>query len=271
MSARATLIMVVALLVPVVSPAEAPDAATLLDGMLKAAGGLQAFRDLGVIEIAFVEEETTAKGTQQSRRSTAYVDASTLSSMRLELPGDIIIARDGSKGWATRSGTPDDRPQTPKVALATLNQRLFPLLLPFTATLDGVRLGAVTDTSLEGQPAWRVAVSFPQGFFVAPSMATTWYLHIRQDDGSLLAAEFVPPPEVRTVSSEGIRYRVLKQAPIGSGVQLPVQVLLDGIDLNGSPTGHVQVTKMQVTVRGPYDRTLFLSPAELEALEDRMD
>ena len=68
-----------------------------------------------------------------------------------------------------------------------------------------------------------------------------------------------------------IRYRVLKQAAIGSGAQLPVQVLLDGIDLNGSPTGHVRVTKMQVTVRGPFDPKLFLSPQELEALEDRMD
>jgi len=68
-----------------------------------------------------------------------------------------------------------------------------------------------------------------------------------------------------------IRYRVLKQAAIGSGAQLPVQVLLDGIDLNGSPTGHVRVTKMQLTLRGPFDPKLFLSPQELEAIEERMD
>ena len=51
-------------------------------------------------------------------------------------------------------------------------------------------------------------------------------------------------------------------------MQLPVQVLLDGIDLNGSPTGHVRVTKMQATVRGPYDPKLFLHPLEVQALED---
>jgi hypothetical protein len=271
MSARVAVIVLAALLVPAVSPAAPPDAAALLDGMLEAAGGLQGFRDLGMIEIALTEEETTSGSSQRTQRSTAYVDATTLTNLRLELPGEIVVARGGAKGWATRAGVPDDRPQTPRMALATLNQRLFPLLLPFTATMEGVRLGAVNETSFEGEPAWRVAVRFQENFFIAPSMATTWYLYIRKADGSLLAAEFLPPPEVRDVRDEGIRYRVLKQAPIGAGVKLPVQVLLDGIDLNGSPTGHVRVTKMQVTVRGPYDPTLFLHPLEVQAMGGKKD
>ena len=271
MSARAALIVLAVLMVPAASPAAPPEAAALLEGMLQAAGGLQAFRDLGVIEIALTDEETKTDGTQRSQHATAYLDARTLSSLRLDLPGDIVVARHGAKGWATRAGVPDDRPQAPRMAVGTLNQRLFPLLLPFTATMDGVRFGAVNETSFEGQPAWRVAVTFPDDFFIAPSMATTWYLHIHKNDGSLLGAEFLPPPSVREVSSEGIRYRVLKQATIGSGAKLPVQVLLDGIDLDGSPTGHVRVTKMQVTVRGPYEPTLFLHPLELRALEDSMD
>ncbi|HOC43304.1 MAG TPA: hypothetical protein PKJ99_09875 [Thermoanaerobaculales bacterium] len=271
MSARAVLIVLAALLVPAVAPAGPPEAAALLDGMLQAAGGIEAFRDLGVLEIALTEEETTADGTPHSRRATAYLDARTLSSLRLELPGDVVVARHGGNGWSTRAGAPDERPQASRMAVGTLNQRLFPLLLPFTATMEGVRLGAVNETSFEGVPAWRVAVSFPEGFFIAPSMSTTWYLHIRKDSGALLAAEFLPPPSVREVRSEGIRYRVLKHGAIGAGTQLPVQVLLDGIDLNGSPTGHVRITKMQVTVRGPFDPSLFLHPLELQALEDRMD
>ena len=271
MSTRAVPLILAALLVPAALPAAPPEAAVLLEGMLQAAGGLQAFRDFGVIEIALAEEETAADGTQHTKQSTAFVDARTLSNMRLDLPGEVVVARNGANGWSTRAGVPDDRPQGSRMAVGTLNQRLFPLLLPFTATMDGVQLGAVNETSFEGQPAWRVAVTFPQGFFIAPSMATTWHLHIRKDTGALLAAEFLPPPAVRDVRSEGIRYRVLKQATIGSGAQVPVQVLLDGIDLNGSPTGHVRVTKMQVTVRGPFDPSLFLHPRELEALEDRMD
>jgi len=273
MSARAAVIVLsaLALLVPTIVSAAAPDAAALLDGMLKASGGLQAFRELGMIEIALSEEETTANGTQHKKQSTAYVDAATLASMRLELPGEVVVARKGGNGWSSRSGATDDRPQGSRMAVGYLNQRLFPLLLPFTATMDGVRLGTVTETSFEGEPAWRVAVSFPENFFITPSMATTWYLHVRQQDSSLLAAEFLPPPGVRDVRSEGIRYRVLKQAPIGSGVMLPVQVLLDGIDLNGSPTGHVRVTKMQVSVRGPYDPKLFLHPLEVQAMGGKKD
>jgi len=201
MSARAAVIVLsaLALLVPTIVSAAAPDAAALLDGMLKASGGLQAFRELGMIEIALSEEETTANGTQHKKQSTAYVDAATLNSMRLELSGEIVVATNRGRGWATRAGVPDDRPQGSRMAVGTLNQRLFPLLLPFTATMDGVRLGTVTETSFEGQPAWRVAVSFPENFFITPSMATTWYLYLRKDNGALLAAEFFPPPGIRDV------------------------------------------------------------------------
>ena len=270
MTARAMLIAVM-LTIPLPAFAAAPDADALLEGMLQAAGGREAFRELGVLEITLVEEETAADGSQRNRQSTAYLDAKTLTDMRLDLPGEIVVARNGSSIWATRSGAIDDRPQTTKMALATLNQRLFPLLLPFTLAMDGVRLGEVAETSFEGEPAWRMAVTFSDNFFVTPSMATTWYVHVAKSDGRLLAAEFFPPPGVRQVRSEGIRYRVLKRTTIGANAQLPVQVLLDGIDVNGAPTGHVRVTKMQVRLRGPFDPTLFLNPLQLEAIEGSMD
>lgn len=270
MTARAILIAAL-LTVPFPSFAAAPDADALIEGMVDAAGGMQAFRELGVLEITLTEEETAADGSQRNRQSTAYLDARTLTDMRLDLPGEIVVARNGSNVWATRAGAIDDRPQTTKMALATINQRLFPLLLPFTLTMDGVRPGEVLETSFEGEPAWRMAVTFKDDFFVTPSMATTWYVHVAKKDGRLLSAEFFPPPGVREVRSEGIRYRVLKQTTIGANSQLPVQVLLDGIDVHGSPTGHVRVTKMQVRLRGPFDLTLFLNPLQLEALEDSME
>lgn len=270
MIGRAILIAA-ALTVPIQALAAPPSADELLDGMLKAAGGIQAFRELGVLEIALNEEETAADGTQRSRLSTAYLDAKTLTDLRLDLPGEIVVARNGATAWATRAGAIDDRPQTAKMALATINQRLFPLLLPFSLTMEGVRLGQVRETSFEGEPAWVVAVTFADDFFVTPSMATTWYVHVRKGDGSLLTAEFFPPPGVREVRPEGIRYRVLKRTTIGAGAQLPVQVLLDGIDVNGAPTGHVRVTKMQIRVRGAFDPTLFLHPIQLEAIEGSMD
>lgn len=270
MLARAIMICSV-ILCPIRVIAAPPDAATLLTGMLDAAGGMEAFQQLGVLEITLTEEETTTGGRKINRVSTAYVDATTLTNLRLELPGEIVIARNGDTVWATRQGTLDERPQTPKMARATLNQRLFPLLLPHSLTIDGVRLGDVFETSFEGVPVWRVAVTFPRNFFVAPSMETTWHLHVRQDDGSLMTAEFMPPQEIRQVANEGIRYRALTHTTLGSGAQLPVQVLLDGIDALGSPTGHVRVTKIQIRVRGPFEPALFLHPDRLAAIEDALD
>ena len=102
-------------------------------------------------------------------------------------------------------------------------------------------------------------------------MMTTWYLHVRKSDYAVLAVEFLPPPGVRQVRSEGVRYRILKRATLGSSVQLPVQVLLDGIDLNGAPTGHVRVTRMRITIRGAYEPALFLHPIRLQAIEEGMN
>lgn len=270
MIARAILIFAIAIC-PLHAGAAAPEPAALLQGMLEAAGGMEAFQQLGVLEFTVTSEETTSGGQQRNRVWTAYVDAATLANMRLELPGEIVIARNGDTAWATQQGVLDERPQTPKMAQATLNQRLFPLLLPFTLAMDGVRLGDVFETSFEGVPAWRVAVTFPRNFFITPSMETSWYLHVRQDDGSLIAAEFMPPEDIRQVAAEGVRYRALKHATLGSGVQVPVQLLLDGIDAYGSPNGHVRVTKLQVRVRGPFDPTLFLHPDRLAAIEGSMD
>jgi hypothetical protein len=270
MTARAILIAAI-LTAPLPSLAAAPDAEVLLKGMIQAAGGMDAFRELGVLEISLTEEETTTKGTQRNQQSTAYVDATTLANMRLDLAGDVVVARNGATGWATISGAADERPQASRSALAALNMRLVPLLLPFTLTMDGIRFGEIHETSFEGEPAWRVALSFPHGFFLSPSMDTTWYLHVRKSDSALLAAEFYPPKDIRQIRSEGVRYRVLKQTTIGSGVRLPAQVLLDGIDLNGSPTGHVRVTKMQIRVRGPFEPALFLDPTQLKAIEEGME
>ncbi len=256
---------------PAAVQAGPPDPEAILAGALDAAGGLEAFRQLGVIEMALSQEETLSSGKQRNSQATAYVDSRSLSDLRLELPGNIVVARNHDLGWATRDGELDDRPQTGRMAKGTLNQRLFPILLPFSLTMDGVTLSNPVETNFEGEAVWRMAVSFPEAFFVAPSMTTTWYVHIRRSDHQVVGIEFLPPPEVRQVRSEGVRYRILKRATLGSSVQLPVQMLLDGIDLNGAPTGHVRVTKMRLTLRGLYEPALFLHPVQLEEIEGSMD
>ena len=264
-------VFLLTLLIPFTAVAVPPDAETLRSKIFEAAGGLEAFRELGVLEIAIADEETRADGTVRTNNTTAYVDTRTLTNLRLELAGDIVVARNGETSWATREEQLDDRPQTPKMAFGTLNQKLFPLLMPFTLAMDGVELSDPRETTFEGEPIWRIAVDFPEGFFVAPSMSTTWYLHVRRSDYQVLSVEFLPPPDVRQVRSEGVRYRYLKRAPLGASVQLPIQLLLDGIDLNGAPTGHVRVTRERITLRGPFEPALFVHPTRLKQIEDGME
>ncbi len=51
------------------------------------------------------------------------------------------------------------------------------------------------------------------------------------------------------------------------GLNLPAQVLLDGIDLNGVENGHVRVTKIQAQTAGPLDLSIFIHPDEQERLD----
>jgi hypothetical protein len=142
---------------------------------------------------------------------------------------------------------------------------MFPLLLPFSLTMNGVHVSEVVAATFEDQPVWQLNVVFDRFFFVSASMNTDWRMTVRRSDHALLAAEFLPPVEFRKVTTEGVRYRYLQHATIG-GVRLPTQVLLDGIDFDRVENGHVRVTKVKPSPRGPFDPELFVDPRRLEAL-----
>jgi hypothetical protein len=97
-------------------------------------------------------------------------------------------------------------------------------------------------------------------------MDTTWKVFFSRDDGSVLGAEFLPPESFHAVRDEGVRYIILSRAEV-DGLVLPTQVLLDGIDTQARPTGHVRVTKIDTTTIGPYDRGIFIHPDEQAKIE----
>ena len=98
---------------PTTALAGPPDVEAIRKSAYEAAGGLEAFQQLGVLQLAITQEETLANGEQRKNQTTAYVDARTLSDLRLEISGDIVVGRNGETSWATRDGKIDDRPQTP--------------------------------------------------------------------------------------------------------------------------------------------------------------
>jgi hypothetical protein len=249
-----------------VGAAEMPKPEVIVERMIAAVGG-DGFADLEVLKLEVTEEQTRNDGTSSENRYTAYVDASALDNLRMELAGEVVIGCNGGDSWATSKGVFDDRPQTPLMARGTLNQSLFTLLLPYSLGFDGVWVKEVAETTWDGKEAWALMLPFAKGFFVSPILTTTWRVVVDKSDYSILGVDFLPPVDLRDVQPMGIRYRILKYDEI-EGAKIPSWVLSVGINLDGQESGATRVTKVSTSVYGPWEPGLFVSPARLDALEE---
>ena len=265
MTRRLLMTLACALCAAIVSAAEVPQPAELVDRMIKALGG-EAFENLGVLELQVIEEEIRNDGSTSENLYSAFIDTANLMNLRMELPGEIVVARGGGEGWATTGGTFDDRPQTPGMASRTLNQSLFPLLLPYSLRMEGVWLKEVAETTWDGREAWALLIPFAKGFFVNPVLNTTWRIVVDKEDASILAIDFLPPAEYRDVQPMGVRYRYLKYDEL-NGARMPTRILAVGINFEGQESGATRVTRISPSVYGPWNPRLFISPVRLEALE----
>lgn len=244
---------------------ETPSSKEVLQRALDAAGGTDAFADLALIKIDYSSRETAQDGTSHNTSLAGYASTASLSSMRLEMPGDLVIVRDGSIGWATVGGKTDPRPQTPRMAKSTTHLYLVPVLFPFSMTMDEVAITGMRSGRLGDTPAWVLQVYFGPEFFRVPVMDTFWMVYVSKEDYSVLAAGYVPQSSEK-VSTEAVRYVYQKLQEVG-GVRLPSQVLMEGLDPEGKPTGHNAVIKLGIE-QSPWDLSLFLSPERLKALEE---
>jgi hypothetical protein len=243
---------------------ELPEPQEILDRMLAAVGN-DAFVKLGILELDVAVEETRNDGTRSTHEFRALVDTSNLSNLRMEYPEGVVVATNEMGGWSTTDGVLDDRPQTPKMATLTINQSLFPLLLPFSLQMEGVWLKEVRETTLDGREVWVISIPFAKGFFANPVMETAWILVVAKDDYSIVSLEFAPAPAFADVSPVGVRYRILKRKEV-EGATLTEQMLAVGINSQYQESGANRVTRIEPKAR-PWDPTLFLSPAQLEELE----
>jgi hypothetical protein len=246
--------------------AESPTPQEVVQRAIDAAGGQDAFGRLGVLVLGVQQEETLSGGDRILDEYTAYFDTSNFGNMRLEMSKGMVVASHAGRGWAIRDGKLDDRRQTPRMALGAIRQRIVPLLLPFSLEMDGVFAKGVEPATFDNEPVWRLTVQFDKLFFISPAMGGDWSIMIRRSDHEVVGAEFLPPIEYRQVETEGVRYRFLQHTRV-DGVQLPSNVLLDGIHSDGLETGHVRITKVAPSVQADYDPTLFVNPKVLEVLD----
>jgi len=268
MNRRSTLPLLAVSLIAISSlaSAETPNAAAVVDRAIRAAELESTLAEHDMLRLAIRQDETTSDGNTTVRDVTALVHGARLDNIRLTLSEGTTLVLNNSTGWAMMRGQLDTRVQTPRMAAGTIRQVLFPLLLPFSLRMDGVKLGDVTEDTFDGTPVWVIDISFTPEFFSAPSMLTTWKVFISREDNLVLGAEFLPNVEFISVIDEGIRYRYLKRQD-ADGLSLASQVLLDGIDIHGLENGHVRVTKMTSTTAGPLDMSLFLHPDEQERID----
>lgn len=249
-----------------VAAAEKPTAEAIVERAISAVELESTLEEHNMILLSIRQEETATDGTTNESDMTALIHGANLESTRLEISGDIALALNNKSSWAMIQGKVDERPQTPRMAAGTIRQTLFPLLLPYSMRMDGVRHGVVTETTLDGIPVWVVDIQFDPEFFAAPSMVTNWSVFINREDSTVMGASFLPADQFRAVRAEGIRYRYLKRQTV-DGLVLPAQVLLEGIDLNGVENGHVRVTKISAKTVEPLDLSLFIHPDEAARID----
>jgi hypothetical protein len=245
--------------------AQTPTVEEIHDRTIAALGGA-GYSELGVLKLEVSTEETRNDGTVSTDAYTLYVDTGELTNLRLELGDGIVVGRNGDFGWATVDGELDDRPQTPHMAKTTINQRLFPLLPPYSLDMDGVWMKESGEVTWEGRQAWAVLMPFAKGFFKSPVLTTDWRLVVSKEDYSILGMDFVPPVEYQDVQPMGMRYRYLKWDEI-DGVKIPTQVLAVGINSQGIESGAHRITKVAVSKFGQWQPRLFMSPQQLDELE----
>jgi hypothetical protein len=239
---------------PGMGSAETLAATTVVERAISAVEQESTLAQHDMLRLAIHEEETASDGTTKGRDLTAVLHGGRLENIRLELGQNISLVLNNKTGWAMIQGEVDTRPQTPRMAAGNIRQTIFPLMLPYSLRMTGVQLGMVTEGSFDGTAAWVIEVGFKPDFFTAPSMSTTWKVFISRAD------------QFRAVTDEGIRYRILKRQNV-DGLNLPAQVLLDGIDLAGVENGHVKVTKITAQTAGPLDLGLFINPKDSAKLD----
>lgn len=224
--------------------AQAPTAVAAIKQACDAAGGLDAFRKLGVVQIEVTREEITQDGHASTVRNGFYFAAPGPTPGRMEVPDAKVIAGDdGEKGWAVLDGKPDARPSTQYMVKRLLHGDLFPLLLPFSLTWEGVSVAAVEPADVDQRPVWRMRVQLARNFFFTPQIGTSWTVDIDRQTGLIVRAESPATDIGKGMVADGMRFTWDSPVRIGP-VSFRGTQRVEGIDHDGNPKAHNRVDKV---------------------------
>jgi hypothetical protein len=226
-----------------------------------AVGGLEAFRDLGILGIGSKSEEVTQDGRVTTTMKNFYFRAPEPVPGRMEIPQlKVVAADDGTGGWAVVAGKVDNRPATPQMVKRSLRSALFPLLLPFSLTWEGVSVSEVTAATVDGRPVWRLTVVMPRTFFDTPQISTSWSVFLDRASFKVVQAESPFTDLGKGVTADGMLFRWNNPLKVG-GVTLYQEQRVTGLDDVGREKSHSRIDRFQFrSVPATEAEQLFANP-----------
>jgi len=257
--------LVVAALAVAQEPPAIPTSEEVVRRACDAAGGLKAFTDLGIVGLATRSEEVSQEGSITTTLQNNYFLAPGPIPGRYENPDKKVVAGDdGSGGWAVINEKPDTRLSTARIVKRQLTTSLFPTLLPFSLTWDGVEVQEVKAAQLKGHPVWQLTVSVPRMFFSTPQIATTWTILIDSTSFAVVRAESPFTDLGKGVTADGMRFTWREPVKV-KDVTFYKEQKLTGLDEAGVEKTHSRVDRLQYHVIPISEaKKLFANPIPLE-------
>ena len=249
MKQKALVAVAAALLLPLSAraqaPADTPKPLDLVRRACDAAGGAQAFRDLGILKVTIRSQEVMQDGKQQSRLAILTMLPPGPVPGRMELPEENILAGDdGNDGWAITSHGPDPRPSTQYMVRRLMRTDLFPVLLPFSLTWKGVGVEGVRAASLKGTPVWRLDVRLTTTFFHTAQVSTKWVVDLDRTTLAVLHADSPATDLGKGIVADGMRFAWKEPVKVGQ-VWLRGEQTVIGVDEAGASKVHRRVDKIE--------------------------
>ena len=209
------------------------------------AGGLETFTKLGIVGIACKSEEITQDGHISTSEKDYFFSTPGPTPGRMEIPqAKVIAADDDSGGWALIAGRPDDRAATSQMVKRSLRSALFPLLLPFSLTWEGVGITSVTAATAGGRPVWLLAVDLPRTFFDTPQISTSWTVALDRTTFAVVQAESPFTDLGKGVTADGMLFRWNNPVKVG-GVTFYTEQRVTGLDEVGREKSHSRIDRCQ--------------------------
>ncbi|MBZ5588074.1 MAG: hypothetical protein LAO05_05870 [Acidobacteriia bacterium] len=222
-----------------------PTPETALTRACDAAGGIEAFKNLGIVAIASKSEELTQEGGTATTLRNSYFLAPGPIPGRFEYPDKNVVAGDdGSGGWALINRKPDTRLATSYRVQRSLATSLFPMLLPFSLTWNGVSIQKIKAAQLQGHPVWQLTIEVPRTFFDTPQISTIWTVLLDRSTFAVVRAESPFTDLGKGMTADGMRFTWRNPVKIKNVTFYQEQRVM-GLDEVGQEKTHNRVDHLQ--------------------------